>query len=33
MNNFEKLLRTSEGKEVFRRIVKQTPTKTNAMVA
>jgi hypothetical protein len=27
--DFEKLLRTSEGKEVFRRIVKQTPVKSN----
>jgi len=31
--NFEKLLRTSEGKEVFRRIVKQTPMKSDTMVA
>ncbi len=31
--NFEKLLRTSEGKEVFRRVVKQTSAKTNTMVA
>lgn len=31
--DFEKLLRTSEGKEVFRRIVKQTPMKTDTMVA
>jgi hypothetical protein len=31
--DFEKLLRTSEGKEVFRRIVKQTPVKSNTMVA
>ena len=30
---FEKLLRTSEGKEMFRRIVKQTPIKSNTMVA
>jgi hypothetical protein len=31
--DFEKLLRTSEGKEVFRRIVKQTPVKTNTAIA
>jgi len=31
--DFEKLLRTSEGKEVFRRIVKQTPLKSNTVVA
>lgn len=31
--NFEKLLRTSEGKEVFRRIVKQTPMKSDTRVA
>jgi hypothetical protein len=30
---FEKLLRTSEGKEVFRRIAKQTPIKSNTMTA
>lgn len=33
MINFEKLLRTSEGKEVFKRIVKQTPVKSSDMVA
>jgi hypothetical protein len=31
--DFEKLLRTSEGKEVFRRVVKQAPMKSNTMVA
>lgn len=31
--DFEKLLRTSEGKEVFKRIVKQTPMKSDTMVA
>lgn len=31
--DFEKLLRTSEGKEVFKRIVKQAPMKSDAMVA
>jgi len=31
--DFEKLLRTSEGKEVFRRIVKQTPAKSDTRVA
>ena len=31
--DFERLLRTSEGKEVFKRIAKQTPIKSNTMVA
>jgi hypothetical protein len=31
--DFEKLLRTSEGKNVFRRIVKQAPMKTDTLVA
>jgi hypothetical protein len=31
--DFEKLLRTQEGKEVFKRIVKQSPLKSNTMVA
>ena len=31
--DFEKLLKTSEGKEVFKRIVKQAPMKSDTMVA